>query len=107
MLPKDLVESLACQEPFPAAPVDADLLEDAWPEHVIFPPCSTLLPESSTAGEEATGLQPKVTSERVTPPQPERVSPQEFDALEADGLFVAVHERLFLHERRKTRTGMN
>jgi hypothetical protein len=104
-LPNDLMASLASQEPFPAEPVEADLMEDAWPDIVVFPPCTDLLRKPSTAGEEVNGPQPKVACERVTPPLVERVSIQEFDALEADGAFVAVHERLFLHEHRKTRIG--
>lgn len=81
-------------------------MEDAWPEHCTFSPREELLPEPSRDPSDASGtLGPERSAERLVPPPPHRVSAAEFDALDAEGAFVSVHEKLFLHSKRRTRVG--
>lgn len=104
-LPPSLAVSLEQQEPLPAEAVDTDIIEDNLPEHTVFPPCTGLLPHTPDSADDTDGPSALKCGARQTPPPMERLSTEAFDRMVAEGSFVAVHERLFLHEKRKTRIG--
>jgi hypothetical protein len=104
-LPSALAASLEQQEPLPAEAVDADIIEDHLPEHTVFPPRTGLLPSASKSRDDSDGPSAFKDGVRQTPPPMERLSKEVFDGMLAEEAFVAVHERLFLHEKRKMRIG--
>lgn len=123
-LPPALQEELRQPDPPLAAEVKADVIERNLPRHTVFEPHTDLMPlpdvddggadgSASGAGEgsgvgsaESAAMKATLAAlPRQTPPEPLRVSAEEFDAMEARGEVVGVHSVLFRHEHARCRIG--
>lgn len=100
--------------------MEADVIERNLPRHTVFEPRTDLMPRPDSDGGSASGAGDGDAAEpvesaatkaalaalpRQMPPEPRRVSAEEFDAMEAQGEVVAAHSVLFRHERARCRVG--
>ena len=124
-LPPALQEELLEADPELAPEVAADIIERNLPRHTLFEPRTDLMPrpdsvDGSAAGSSYGGgrgseggasaaasaaTKALAALPRQTPPEPRRVSREQFDEMEARREFVAVQGVLFRHERARCRVG--